>query len=77
MPDTHSHAGSRLIFVPSELDYDFGPGHPIQPSWPVALLDLLESSGLWQRENEHTRLPIRAATIEELSLVQWTPSCHG
>ena len=69
MPDTRTHAGSRLIFVPGELDYDFGPGHPMQPSRLVALLDLLESSGLWQRENEQTRLPLRAATIEELSLI--------
>ncbi len=69
MPDTHTHAGSRLICEPSELNYDFGPGHPMQPSRLVALLELLESSSLWQRENEHTRLPLRAATIEELSLI--------
>jgi acetoin utilization protein AcuC len=69
MPDTRTHAGSRLIFASGELDYDFGPGHPMQPSRLVALLDLLESSGLWQRESEQTRLPLRAATIEELSLI--------
>src|SRR5947207_14237850 len=31
-------------------------------------MDLLETSGLWQSENEQTRLPSRTATIEELSL---------
>ena len=69
MADTPTHAGSRLLFEPGELDYDFGPGHPLHPSRLVALLDVLERSGLWRREDEHTRLPLRAATIEELSLV--------
>jgi len=69
MAETPTHVGSRLLFEPGELDYDFGPGHPLHPSRLVALLDLLESSGLWRREDEHTRLPLRPATIEELSLV--------
>ena len=63
-------AGSRarMIYDPGELDYDFGPGHPMQPQRMVALLDLLETSGLWQSTNEYSRLPLRAATVEELSL---------
>jgi acetoin utilization deacetylase AcuC-like enzyme/GNAT superfamily N-acetyltransferase len=69
MSETPTHAGSHLLFEPGELHYDFGPGHPLHPSRLVALMDLLESSGLWRREDEHTRLPLRAATIEELSLV--------
>src|SRR5579875_1640373 len=60
---------ARLIFDPEELKYDFGAHHPMQPSRIVALLDLLEKSGLWQREQERTRLAPRLATVEELRLV--------
>ena len=59
---------ARLIFDPAEFNYDFGPDHPLQGRRLVSLMDLLETSGLWQSENEQTRLPSRAATIEELSL---------
>src|SRR5947208_4493013 len=59
---------ARLIFDPAEFNYDFGPDHPLRGRRLISLMDLLETSGLWQSENEQTRLPSRAATIEELSL---------
>ncbi|HLI90580.1 MAG TPA: GNAT family N-acetyltransferase [Ktedonobacteraceae bacterium] len=58
-----------LVFDPAELHYDFGPGHPLQPGRLKALMDLLECSGLWRPGEEYTRLPLRAATLEELRLV--------
>lgn len=58
-----------LMFDPEELKYNFGEHHPMQPGRIVALLDLLEKSGLWQREQERTRLIPRPATLEELRLV--------
>ncbi len=62
-------ARARLIFDPIELKYDFGAEHPLQASRLEALIDLLEASGLWYRTNEQTHLPLRSATIEELSLI--------
>ncbi len=59
---------ARFIFDPAELQYDFGVEHPLKAQRLVALMDLLEKSGLWDSENGQTRLPMRAATIEELSL---------
>jgi acetoin utilization deacetylase AcuC-like enzyme/GNAT superfamily N-acetyltransferase len=59
---------ARLIFDPAELKYDFGPHHPLQARRLISLIDLLETSGLWRSAHEQTRLPLRAATIEELSL---------
>src|SRR5437867_2354178 len=41
----------------------------MQPRRLVALMDLLESSGLWQRSGETGQLPMRPATDEELELV--------
>src|SRR6266704_7124193 len=76
MTNAHTDARARLIFDPVELDYDFGEGHPMQPRRLVALMDLLESSGLWKQSNaaitsppERVQLPLRAATEEELRLV--------
>ena len=60
---------ARLMFEPTELHYNFGPGHPLQPSRIEALIDLLKETNLWQYENEQTRLPLRSATLEELHLV--------
>jgi acetoin utilization deacetylase AcuC-like enzyme/GNAT superfamily N-acetyltransferase len=60
---------ARIAFDPAELQYDFGAGHPLQPTRLKALFDLLATSHLWQRDEESTRLAIRPATIEELSLV--------
>ena len=42
---------ARLIFDPGELDYNFGPEHPLQPDRIIALIDLLETSGLWHSTN--------------------------
>src|ERR1700730_8964948 len=53
---------AQIIFDKAELHYDFGPQHPMQPTRLVALMDLLEKSGLWQPTNEQTRLPFRPAT---------------
>lgn len=60
---------ARLAFDLAELHYDFGPGHPLQPARIEAMIDLLETCDLWQRTNEATHLPIRPASVEELSLV--------
>jgi acetoin utilization deacetylase AcuC-like enzyme/GNAT superfamily N-acetyltransferase len=60
---------ARLLFHPDELQYDFGADHPFQARRILALMDLLKRSGLWQSDDEHTHLPLRAATLEELSLV--------
>ncbi len=68
MTEAAAQARARLIFDPAELAYDFGPGHPLQARRLVALMDLLETSGLWNSSNELTRLPLRAATIDELRL---------
>ena len=71
MPDTTSSVStrSRLLFDPSELHYSFGPEHPMQPARIEALMDLLSTTGLWNRDDEQTRLPLRTATDEELALV--------
>lgn len=60
---------ARLIFDASELNYDFGPNHPLQPRRLAALIDLLESSGLWRSDDQKKGLPLRPASIEELSLI--------
>src|SRR5258708_2668877 len=69
MPSASNQARSRLIFGPEELDYDFGKNHPLQARRLAALIDLLKTSGLWQDDNEQACLPLRAATIEELSQI--------
>lgn len=69
MSHLFSHQSVRLIFDPEELNYGFGPQHPFNPTRLKALVDLLEITGLWRSEHEQTRLPSRAATDEELSLV--------
>ncbi len=66
---SNAHAQARIIFDPVELQYDFGAEHPLQSRRLVALMDLLESSGLWQSSDEQRRLPLRPATIEELGLI--------
>lgn len=68
MSKAPSDPRARLIFDPDELAYNFGPEHPLQPGRIIALMDLLETSGLWQSADEKSRLALRSATIEELSL---------
>lgn len=68
MANTNNQSHARLIFDPIELCYDFGPQHPLQADRLKALIDLLETSRLWQSSDEQTRLPSRAATVEELTL---------
>src|SRR6266480_577016 len=68
-PASPPAARARLIFDPGELRYNFGADHPFQSRRLVALIDLLEKCGLWNSEDEQTRLPLRAVTIEELSLI--------
>src|SRR3989442_3728612 len=68
MPKVKSDPRARLIFDPNELDYNFGPDHPLQPRRIVALMDLLETSRLWHSADEQSRLSMRSATVEELSL---------
>jgi acetoin utilization deacetylase AcuC-like enzyme/GNAT superfamily N-acetyltransferase len=62
-------ARARLLFDPAELNYDFGPEHPLQARRLVALIDLLESSGLWNKAARETSLETRPATRSELELV--------
>ncbi len=69
MSEVQTDSRAKLIFDPEELDYNFGPEHPLQPSRIAALLDLLEACGLWHRTEESSSLALRAASIEELSLV--------
>ncbi len=69
MSEVKSDTRARLTFDPDELDYDFGSEHPLQPRRIVALIDLLETCGLWNSADEFSILPARAATVEELSLV--------
>ena len=68
MSDISAASRARLVFDQSELHYNFGAYHPMQPKRLVALIDLLETCNLWHKDDEHTRLPFRAATLEELSL---------
>ena len=69
MSYTPTRPRTRLIFDSTELRYDFGPQHPLQPDRLIAFMDLLKKSELWQHDNEQTRLTLRHATIEELGLV--------
>ncbi|HEU5228716.1 MAG TPA: hypothetical protein VFU49_12950, partial [Ktedonobacteraceae bacterium] len=69
MANALPHERVRLIFDATELRYDFGPQHPLQPGRLEALIDLLAVSGLWRAEQAETRLDFRPATINELSLV--------
>src|SRR5579885_2695974 len=69
MANAHPNEKVRLIFDATELHYDFGPEHPLQPSSLEALIDLLARSGLWKVEQPETRLDFRPATLNELSLV--------
>lgn len=71
MPNSPKHFGSkaRLLFDSTELAYDFGSHHPLQLHRLVALIDLLEVSGLWRQTDESTRLDGRAATLDELKLI--------
>src|SRR5256714_15375843 len=69
MSHADDHTRAYLLFDQSELEYNFGAEHPMQPRRLVALMDLLENSGLWQRTAEASQLPLRAATDEELELV--------
>jgi GNAT superfamily N-acetyltransferase len=69
MYNTSPQSRAHLLFDPCELTYDLGEEHPFQSCRLVALLDLLESSGLWQKGNEEVKLPFRAATTEELALI--------
>lgn len=60
---------ARLIFDPNEMSYDFGPQHPLSPKRLQAMIDLLQFANLWRANDEQTRLKLRIATDEELSLV--------
>jgi len=60
---------ARLIFDAVELHYDFGVDHPFQSRRIMALIDLLESSGLWRSDDQQQRLSLRPATREELCLI--------
>lgn len=67
--DPTTPARARLMFDPVELNYDFGPEHPLQAQRLVALIDLIEDCAFWSRTDAHTTLPARSATRAELELV--------
>jgi len=69
MSSKSTQTRARLIFDACELQYDFGHDHPFQARRLAALIDLLESSGLWHSGDERHSLPFRPASIEELSLI--------
>lgn len=60
---------ARLIYDPAELAYDFGADHPLQAGRQVALMDLLDITGLWRSSDGETALSLRPASIEELGLI--------
>lgn len=62
-------ARARLMFDPAELQYDFGPEHPLQAQRLMALIDLIESCGLWSKTDAQAGLPARVAARAELELV--------
>jgi acetoin utilization deacetylase AcuC-like enzyme/GNAT superfamily N-acetyltransferase len=64
----HARSRTRLLFHEGELAYDLGAGHPLNPRRLVALIDLLQTAGLWNKEDPE-QLPVRAATVKELQLV--------
>ncbi len=72
----HKQKSARIVFDSFELHYNFGGDHPFQSRRIVALMDLLESSGLWRSDDPEQRLAFRAATIEELRLIH-TPDYIG
>ncbi len=67
--DPATAAKARLIFDPAELNYDFGPEHPLQAQRLLALIDLIESCGFWSRTDPSVSLAARVATRGELELV--------
>jgi len=69
MLNAHHQARARLAFDPAELRYDFGSGHPFQSRRLVALIDLLESSQLWRKDDPQQCLSFQTATVDELGLV--------
>src|SRR5260370_31350196 len=68
MFEVKADSGGGIGYGRAELDYNFGPEHPMQPGRINALIDLLETCGLWRSTGEDSRLPLRAATVEDLSL---------
>lgn len=69
MPQAGTVCRARMVFERSELAYNFGAEHPLQPRRIAALMDLLETCGLWKSSDVAYRLPLRPATREELGLV--------
>ena len=57
MPNTTPASRARLLFDPVELNYNFGADHPMQPRRLVALIDLLETSGLWKSSEAQDHSP--------------------
>ncbi|GAC1615424.1 MAG: hypothetical protein NVS4B9_04620 [Ktedonobacteraceae bacterium] len=68
-PNNNARHRARLIFDPTELNYTFGPEHPLHPDRIRALMDLLERSGLWHADDSVTRLDFHPATLDQLSLI--------
>lgn len=62
--DIRTPHSARLVFDSTELSYNFGAEHPLNPARLEALIDLLTTAGLWKADERQTRLPLRPATIE-------------
>ena len=73
MSDAIADPCARLLFEPLEMQYDFGPHHPMHSQRLQALIELLAESDLWRSENALTRLHGRLATDDELQLIH-TPN---
>lgn len=56
-----------IVYHPGLLKYDFGMEHPLRPERIVLGLDLLERTGIWQRESE--TVTARESPVEELQLI--------
>ncbi len=69
MSNTPADPRARLLFEPREMQYDFGPDHPMHSQRLQALIELLAACDLWHPEHEQTRLQGRLATEDELQLV--------
>jgi acetoin utilization deacetylase AcuC-like enzyme len=69
MSEISHRTRSRLLLDPAALAYELSPYHPRQTRRIEALLDLLETSGVWRHDDDLTRLDGRAATPDELCLI--------
>ena len=63
-------SATALLADPIYREHDTGPGHPERPERYAAVMEALEAAGL---ADSLERIPIRAATEDELALVHTRP----